>query len=98
MAGCRFDVIINATAAGLAGETPPLPEDCLAPGGTTYDMMYADRPTAFVLWGRRHGAARALDGLGMLVEQAAESFFLWRGVHPGTGPIIRQLRDAMQTS
>lgn len=91
LAGRRFDLIVNGTAAGLEGEVPDIPDDCLAAGGWTYDMMYAAEPTAFVRWGRRHGAARALDGLGMLVEQAAESFFLWRGKHPDTGPVIRLL-------
>lgn len=88
-----FDIIINGTAAGLAGEVPPIPGHCLAAGGISYDMMYADQPTAFVLWGRDHGAAQALDGLGMLVEQAAASFFLWRGVRPDTAAVIRRLRS-----
>jgi shikimate dehydrogenase len=87
-----FDLIINGTAAGLEDEVPPIPEDCLAPGGWSYDMMYASEPTAFVRWGAGHGAARALDGLGMLVEQAAESFFLWRGVRPETEGVIADLR------
>lgn len=91
LAGRRFDLIINATAAGLSQRVPPIPDDCLARGGWTYDMMYGDKPTAFVLWGRERGAARALDGLGMLVEQAAESFFLWRGMRPDTAPVIRAL-------
>ena len=59
-----------------------------------YDMFYADEPTAFVRWVRRHGARAAYDGLGMLVEQAAESFYLWRGIRPETGPVISALRDA----
>ena len=87
-----FDLIVNATSAGLAEEVPPLPEGCLAPGGWTYDMLYADRPTAFCLWGQAHGASRTLDGLGMLVEQAAESFRLWRGVRPATGSALALLR------
>lgn len=90
--GRHFDLIINATAAGLAAQVPPIPEDCLAPGGWTYDMMYGSEPTAFVSWGRAHGAALALDGLGMLVEQAAESFRLWRGVTPDTAAVIEMLR------
>lgn len=92
LAGKRFDVIINGTAAGLQERVPAIPDDCLVPDGVTYDMMYADQPTAFVRWGHDHGAALALDGLGMLVEQAAESFFLWRGVRPQTGVVIRLLR------
>ena len=92
LSGRRFDLVINGTAAGLQGEVPPIPDDCLAEGAWVYDMMYGAEPTAFVHWGLCRGAARALDGLGMLVEQAAESFFLWRGVHPDTGPVIDALR------
>ncbi|HRJ52000.1 MAG TPA: shikimate dehydrogenase [Candidatus Thiothrix moscowensis] len=88
----QFDLIINGTAASLQGDLPPLPAGCLAEGGSTYDMMYAAKPTAFVQWGRAQGAAKALDGLGMLVEQAAEAFFIWRGVRPDTAPILAQLR------
>lgn len=91
--GERFDLIVNGTAAGLAGEMPEIPDDILAPGGTCYDMVYADQPTAFVRWAGHHGAEVALDGLGMLVEQAAESFALWRGVRPDTTPVIAALRD-----
>lgn len=94
LAGQRFDLIINGTAAGLAAEVPAIPDDCLAGGGWTYDMLYGAEPTAFVAWGKAHGAARALDGLGMLVEQAAESFHLWRGVYPDTAPVIAELRGA----
>jgi shikimate dehydrogenase len=90
--GQRFDLIINGTAAGLKGEAPPLPEEVLAEGGWCYDMMYGDQPTAFVRWGECHGASLAMDGLGMLVEQAAESFLLWRGVRPETPPVIEELR------
>jgi len=92
LAGERFDLIINATSAGLADAVPAIPDDCLAPGGWTYDMLYGDRPTPFCRWGSEHGAARVLDGLGMLIEQAAESFWLWRGVRPETGPVIASLR------
>jgi len=92
LAGGRFDLIINATSAGLAGKVPSLPDDCLAPHGWTYDMLYGEGHTPFCRWGAAHGADRTLDGLGMLVEQAAESFFLWRGVRPVTGPVIALLR------
>lgn len=92
LAGERFEVIVNGTAAGLQERVPAIPDDCLVTGGVAYDMMYSDQPTAFVRWGRSHGAALALDGLGMLVEQAAESFFLWCGVRPETGAVIRLLR------
>ena len=90
--GQQFDLIINGTAAGLQGEVPPLPSAILASGGWTYDMLYGSEPTAFVRWGERQRAGKALDGLGMLVEQAAESFFVWRGVRPETTPVIAQLR------
>jgi shikimate dehydrogenase len=91
--GKPFDIIINGTAAGLGGRVPDIPEDCLALDGVVYDMMYSDEPTAFMRWGCEHGAAMALDGLGMLVEQAAESFFLWRNIRPRTEPVIRLLRS-----
>lgn len=94
LAGQRFDLIINGTSAGLAGAVPAIPDECLATGGWTYDMLYADESTAFRRWGMRLGAGLALDGLGMLVEQAAESFFLWRGVRPDTAPVIALLRAA----
>ena len=71
---------------------PPIPDDCLASGGWTYDMMYSSEPTAFVKWGQAHGAAKALDGLGMLVEQAAAAFKIWRGVAPDTESVIATLR------
>lgn len=93
LGGQGFDLIINATSAGLHGEVPAIPHDCLASDGWTYDMLYGDRPTPFLRWGRDRGAALALDGLGMLVEQAAESFVLWRGVRPVTGPVIAMLRS-----
>ena len=98
LAGQRFDLIINATAAGLDAEVPQIPDDCLADGGWTYDMLYASQATAFVDWGRTRGAARALDGLGMLVEQAAESFRLWRGVLPDTTAVIAELRGGGEAS
>lgn len=92
LSGLRCDLIINATAAGLTDDLPPLPEDVLAAGGWVYDLCYGSAPTAFCRWGQTHGAARVLDGLGMLVEQAAESFWLWRGVRPHTAPVIAALR------
>ncbi|WP_242519258.1 shikimate dehydrogenase [Halochromatium roseum] len=92
LVGERFDLIINATSSGLEGRVPEIPADCLAEGGWVYDMLYADQPTPFCRWGQARGAARALDGLGMLVEQAAESFWLWRAVRPDTAPVIARLR------
>lgn len=92
--GQTFDVVINATSAGLQGELPDLPSGILAPGSLCYDMVYADEPTAFVRWARQQGASQAADGLGMLVEQAAESFVVWRGVRPDTAPVISALRPS----
>jgi shikimate dehydrogenase len=89
-AGERFDVLINATSAGLAGEAPPLPEGAFAPGALGYDMVYG-RATPFLALARAAGA-EACDGLGMLVEQAAESFLLWRGLRPDTAPVLAALR------
>ena len=91
LAGQRFDIVINATAASLKGELPPLPEQLFNPGALAYDMMYGGE-TPFMAWASQHGAERVADGLGMLVEQAAESFFLWRGVRPDTAPAMRLLR------
>lgn len=90
LAGERFDLIVNATSAGLAGDAPPLPGGVLHGGSVAYDMVYG-RDTPFLAAARAAGA-RACDGLGMLVEQAAESFFLWRGVRPQTGAVLRKLR------
>jgi shikimate dehydrogenase len=85
-----FDLIINATSAGLAGEAPPLPDGMLGRGTLAYDLVYG-RETPFLAAARRAGA-RTSDGLGMLVEQAAESFFVWRGVRPQTRSVLAVLR------
>lgn len=87
-----FDIVINATAASLSGELPPAPRGTLRTGGIAYDTAYAADPTPFVEWGAREGASVATDGLGMLVEQAAESFRVWRGQEPLTAPVIDALR------
>jgi shikimate dehydrogenase len=92
LAGRRFDVVINATAASLADQAPPLPPGLYAAGALAYDMMYGRGDTPFLAAARRDGATRLADGLGMLVEQAAESFLLWRGVRPDTAPVLADLR------
>ncbi|MDI5984746.1 shikimate dehydrogenase [Halomonas sp. M4R5S39] len=89
-----FDVVINGTSASLAGDLPPLPDDLFADGATAYDMMYGAEPTVFLQWAGERGA-RTADGLGMLVEQAAESFFLWRHQRPDTDPVLEALRRAL---
>ncbi len=91
LAGKQFDVVINATSSGLSDEMPDIPETIFAAGGVAYDMMYG-LETPFMKFARTHGAAVVADGLGMLVEQAAESFYIWRGVRPDTAPIITALR------
>jgi shikimate dehydrogenase len=90
-----FDLIINATAASLHGEVPPLPDACCIATTWCYDMMYGAQPTPFMQWAQQHHAEKVLDGLGMLVEQAAESFYHWRGVRPQTGPVIEQIRAGL---
>lgn len=90
LAGEVFDLVVNATSAGLAGEAPRLPEGAFAAGALAYDMVYG-RDTPFLAMARAAGA-RTHDGTGMLVEQAAESFLLWRGVRPDTAPVLAALR------
>ena len=83
-----YDLVLNATSASLTGALPPLPRDCLDPAAVCYDLNYADRPTVFMLWAEQEGAPHVFDGWGMLVEQAAESFHLWRGIRPDTAALI----------
>src|SRR3990170_678024 len=90
--GKRFDIVINGTAASLKGEVPPLPENLFANHALAYDMMYGDKATAFMGWALLHGAERAEDGLGMLVEQSAEAYLVWHGVRPETKSVIAALR------
>ena len=92
LANQQFDVVINATSSGLSDEMPPLPPGIFASGALAYDMMYG-RETPFMKFARTYGAALVSDGLGMLVEQAAESFFIWRGVRPDTAPVRAALRQ-----
>lgn len=94
----RFDVVINGTSASLHGELPPLPGTLFAEGACSYDMMYGAEQTPFMRWSANHGASVCLDGLGMLVEQAAESFFIWRGVHPDTSSVIAKVRQQLSAT
>ncbi|MBK9160927.1 MAG: shikimate dehydrogenase [Nitrosomonadales bacterium] len=87
----KFDLVINATSSGLKDEQLPLPANLFKPGALAYDMMYG-RETSFMKFARANGAAVVADGLGMLVEQAAEAFHLWRGLRPDTAPVIAALR------
>jgi shikimate dehydrogenase len=98
LAGSQFDCVINATSSSLADALPPLPRGenakrggIFAPDALAYDMMYG-KQSPFLLFAKEQGAARLADGLGMLVEQAAESFFLWRNVRPDTALVISKLR------
>jgi shikimate dehydrogenase len=92
LADRQFDVLINATSASLGGELPPLPHTILAPGARVYDMVYGAKPTPFMHWALAEGADAAADGVGMLVEQAAESFQLWRHVMPQTSGVVDTVR------
>ncbi len=92
LANRQFDLVINATSAGINDTLPSLPAGLFAPRCLAYDMMYG-KPSPFLALAQAQGA-RVADGLGMLVEQAAESFFLWRGVRPNTAPVLQQLRAA----
>ncbi len=90
-----FDLIINGTSASLHGELPPIPETVFAAGASSYDMMYSKEATPFMKWSASHGAEKTFDGLGMLVEQAAESFYIWRGVKPQTQAVINEVRRTL---
>ena len=92
--GSRFDIVVNATSASLAGALPPLPRGVFAAGALAYDMMYGKGLTPFLERARGEGAGLTADGLGMLIEQAAESFFVWRGVRPRTATVLASLRAA----
>ena len=86
-----FDLVINATSAGFKGERPPYPAHAVVPETVCYDLSYGLKPTPFSVWAREQGAANSIMGWGMLVEQAAESFNIWRGVRPDTAPVLKQI-------
>ena len=92
LAGRGFDLVVNGTSAGLRGELPELPGGVFTIGALAYDMLYGNGLTPFLQRAQGQGAARLADGIGMLVEQAAESFLIWRGVRPHTAPVIAQLK------
>jgi len=94
LSGSQFDIVVNATSASLAGALPPLPGGVYAAGSLAYDMMYGAGLTPFLERARAEGAGLTADGLGMLVEQAAESFFVWRGIRPRTATALASLRAA----
>lgn len=93
LAGRQFELVINATSSGLLNVLPPLPPNIFLPGALAYDLMYG-RETPFIKFARDQNTVLVADGLGMLVEQAAESFFVWRGIRPETSPVLAQLRTA----
>jgi len=94
LAGSRFDIVINATSIGLNSQVPRdlWPDGMFASAALAYDLVYANQKTPFMVWAAEQGAAKTADGLGMLIEQAAESFLLWRGVRPETAPVFALLR------
>ena len=91
----NFDIVINGTSASLKGDLPPLPKTIFRKNSCSYDMMYAAQATPFMLWSTENSAAHVFDGLGMLVEQAAESFFIWRNVRPETHSVIKLIRQQL---
>ena len=93
IAGGAFDLIINATSASLSGDIPAVPTTVLRPDTVCYDMAYGKSDTPFTRWALKLGCPRALQGWGMLVEQAAESFRVWRGVRPATAPVLAALKE-----
>lgn len=95
LVGHSFDIVINASSASISGATLPLPMDIFARGSLGYEMMYGKEGTPFLKFARNDGAAKTCDGLGMLVEQAAESFFLWRGIRPDTRFVLNKLKNSL---
>ncbi len=95
LSGKEFDLIINGTSASLQGDLPPLPEKILSSTACCYDMMYGAEPTIFLKWAQKNNATQIADGLGMLVNQAAEAFYLWRGVRPDATTVVELLRKQL---
>lgn len=93
-----WDLVINASASSLTGDIPDLPAGLYVPGAWAYDMMYGAKPTAFMVQAKKDGASQISDGLGMLVGQAAESFFLWHGKRPDIQPVLASLRAELNRS
>ncbi|MGB0361166.1 MAG: shikimate dehydrogenase, partial [Endozoicomonas sp.] len=91
----QFDLIINGTAASLQGDLPPIPAQVINSNTYCYDMMYGADETLFNHWCREQGAGKTIDGLGMLVEQAAEQFFIWRGMRPDTTSVLKLLHEEL---
>ncbi|MGF1726441.1 shikimate dehydrogenase [Photobacterium nomapromontoriensis] len=96
LGNASFDIIINSTSASLSQQLPGIPESLLSAKTVCYDMVYGSGLTTFNQWAQQHGVRIVLDGLGMLVGQAAESFMLWRGIRPGAKQVQRELRRALQ--
>ena len=92
-----FDIVVNATSLGIHAATLPFPPSCLGARTFAYDLVYSPQTTPFVDWAVRHGAGKAVQGWGMLVEQAAESFAIWRGVRPDTAPVLKRVLDQVRT-
>lgn len=89
-----FDLIINATSASLNNDVPAIPSNVVGPKTVCYDLAYSDKPTAFINWSKNLKAKKSIDGIGMLIEQAAESYYIWRGFRPETKPVFNLLRPA----
>lgn len=95
----QYDIIINGTSASLEGKLPPISDQLIADNALVYDMMYGNKPTVFMDWAKQaQPNCQTMDGLGMLVGQAAEAFFLWRGVRPETTPVIAEVRALIATA
>jgi shikimate dehydrogenase len=93
----HFDIVINGTASSLSHDAPPIDPETFDDCAVAYDLAYSCRPTPFMLLAQSGGAQKVCDGLGMLIEQAAESFHVWRGVRPNTAPVYKELRRLLDS-